>query len=115
MNDFLNKEIELLKPSKMLDNLPYGTVFQQWFKGEPSDTFFLTCGPSEKRVITFWWDDENRKYKVGTDNKKSLREYVSSVKVFKINAEIKINAENKLLLLPSDGLCVGLIPKENTI
>lgn len=86
-------EIELLKPSKMLDNLPYGTVFQQWFEGKPSDTFFLTCGHSEKRVITFWWDDENREYKVSTDNKKSLRGYVSSVKVFKINAEIKINFE----------------------
>ena len=36
-------EIELLKPSKMLDNLPYGTVFEQWFEGKPSNTFFLTC------------------------------------------------------------------------
>ncbi len=84
-------EIKLLKPSRMLDNLPYGTVFRQWFEGEPSDTFFLTCGHSEKRVITFWWDNESLEYKVSTDNKKSLREYVPSVKVFKINAEIKIN------------------------
>ncbi len=84
------KDVKLLKPCAMLSGYPYGTVFQQWFEGKPSNTFFVTCGVGEKRVLTFWWDDEDLVYKVSTDNKKSLKEYVPSVRVFEINAEINI-------------------------
>jgi hypothetical protein len=85
------KDVKLLKPCAMLSaGIPYGTVFQQWFEGKPSNTFFVTCGVGEKRVITFWWDDEDLEYKVSTDSKKGLKEFVPSMRVFEINAEIDI-------------------------
>ena len=80
---------ELLEPIAMLDSgLPYGTLFRQYVDGEPEDTYYLTCGFMEKRVITLWYSEEERKHLLSTDNKNSLKELLPHVRVAQSDASV---------------------------
>lgn len=82
---------ELIDPVDMLDNkFPYGTVFQQYYDGEPQREFYVHVGVNEKRVVSIWYDEEDKEHRLSTDSKKSLRNFVPSVKVRQIDADVVI-------------------------
>lgn len=89
IKDTKNKKKKLLHPNEMLDT-PYGTVFRQWFNNKPSDCYYMSCGHAEKSVVTFWFDDESGKYRLATDDAESLSEFNFSVRVQKIEADVKM-------------------------
>lgn len=69
----------------------YGTVFQQYFDDEAQSTFWVSCGHGEKSVITVWFEDESNEWRLSTDNKKSLKEFVPQVKALLVDrADIKL-------------------------
>lgn len=80
---------KFLDPCDMLGT-PYGTVFQQYFKGHPEDTYYVSCGNGEKSVLTIWFDDESELFKLSTDDRESLSELVDSVRVAIVDADVKI-------------------------
>jgi hypothetical protein len=81
---------EHIRPEEMLDWNKYdsGTIFQQYDKGLPSNTYYIACGPYEKRVVTIWFGDGY--YSFSTDNKKSLMELLSHITV-KVNKTVSFN------------------------
>ncbi len=84
----------LISPSKMLD-APYGTIFQQYISGDPAKECWISCGPCEKSLINFWWDDETNCHKLSTDRKKALKEYTNAVKVRRVDGDLKLKLKVK--------------------
>lgn len=85
------KDSALIDPIRMLDNIwPHGIVFQQYVSGNPTKNYYITCGHYEDAVINIWYCDEECKYKLSTDNVKSLTEFLSHVKVKQIEAEVNL-------------------------
>lgn len=80
---------ELICPTKMIGS-PYGTVFQQYHYGQPTKDYYISCGQGEKSIVHIWFDEDER-FKLSTDNAKSLGEFYKSVKVKEVNATIEIN------------------------
>lgn len=80
---------DLIDPTVMI-NSEYGTVFQQWFKGKKQPVYYISCGHCEKSVVSLWYNDEEKKHQLSTDDIKSLKELAKSVKVKQINATIEI-------------------------
>lgn len=85
-----DESINLIKPSEMI-NSKYGTVFQEFFKNKQGNSFFISCGIGEKSIIHIWYNDENKRYELSTDDKESLKQFVESYKVFEIDAIISID------------------------
>jgi hypothetical protein len=68
----------------------YGTVFRQYFKDIKQKDLYFSCGQDEDAIIHIWYDEENNEYRLSTDDIKSLKELVKSVKVKQIDATIEI-------------------------
>ena len=79
----------LIDPTAMI-NTEYGAVFQQWFKGKKQPVYYMSCGFAEENVIQIWYNAEDDKHMLSTDNLKSLKQLVKEVKVQKINATIEM-------------------------
>lgn len=79
---------DLIDPTVMI-NSEYGTVFQQWFKGKKQPVYYVSCGFAEENVIQIWYNPEEDKHMLSTDDLKSLKQLVKEVKVQKINATIE--------------------------
>jgi hypothetical protein len=90
--DQTTKTTELMEPEEML-NTPHGTVFQLMDSDEPCDTYFISCGFHEKRVVVLWYENEECCWKLSTDNKKGLRKYIPHIKVREVNATVTIDLE----------------------
>lgn len=88
----ISKE-KLIHPVQMI-NSEYGTVFQQYFHSTPSNTYYMSCGNAEPSVVSVWYDDEDKEYKLSTDDAGSLSELTKETKVKKIDATIKIELTN---------------------
>lgn len=87
-----NKEIDndLMNPCEMIGT-PHGTIFQQYHDGIMCEEYYVSCGGGENSVIHIWHSDEDNKYRLSTDNVKSLTELYNTVKVKEIDATIEIN------------------------
>lgn len=83
---------------KMVDmlNYPY-EIFQQYSKGLPQEWYYINPGINEPNLILIWYDDEDKKYRLSTENKQGLKEYNSFVTAVKItdSIDISINLEFK--------------------
>lgn len=86
------KEVDndLIDPVEMIGS-EYGTIFQQYFNGKPCKDYYISCGHAEKSVIHIWHHEEDEEYNLSTDDIKSLKELVNTVKVKEIDATIEIN------------------------
>lgn len=80
---------DLIDPCQMIDT-EYGTVFQQYFKNKAQNHYYISCGHCEKSVVSLWYNDEEKKHQLSTDDIESLKELVKSVKVKQIDATIEI-------------------------
>jgi len=78
-------------PKIMLSNIYAGCIFQQYSHGFPQNSFYINCGMNETSVIHIWYDDEDKQYRLSTDNKKSLGELLPHVYVLEIDAEINLD------------------------
>lgn len=93
----LESKPDLMSPLKVLDNKwDYGTIFRGYHRGKPTKDFFITCGRGENSVIHLWYNDDevdiaaNRGFKFSTSDLEDLSEYVDTHKVYKIDADIKM-------------------------
>lgn len=81
---------DLIDPVEMI-GFDYGTIFQQYHNGHPCKDYYISCGSAEKSVIHIWYNDEDAEYNLSTDNFKSLKTLVDTVKVKEIDATIEIS------------------------
>lgn len=79
----------LICPTEMIGS-PYGTVFQQYHDGKPTKDYYVSCGQGEKSIIHIWFDEDER-FRLSTDNAKSLGEFYKNVRVKEIDATIEVN------------------------
>lgn len=79
----------LLKLRDMFDS-PYGTIYQQYAAGKPTKDFWISCGPCEKALINFWFDDEVGFHKLSTNREKDLKMFASHVKVKRVDGDLKL-------------------------
>ena len=86
-----NTEDESLVDPITMVGTEHGTIFQQYHNGEPCKDYYISCGRSEQSVIHIWYNEENGEYNLSTDNFKSLKSLVDTVKVKEIDATIDIN------------------------
>lgn len=90
-----------MKPSEMLKHVgkagtshlqwPEGTCFRLYSHGTPSDTYFVTCGFNETRVISLWYNSETKKFHMSTMDKRELSTYNNHISVKHIEADVTIN------------------------
>lgn len=80
-----------MSPKLMLKNIYTGCIFQQYSNNIPQNNFYINCGMNEPSVIHIWYDDEDKQYRLSTDNKKSLGELLPHVSVIQIDAEINLD------------------------
>jgi len=67
----------------------YGVVFQQYFHGKPQKTYLIGTGHAD-RPISVWWDEEEKEYKISSESKKELKEYLPWVQFKKLpNARVR--------------------------
>ena len=85
-----NEVVDLIDPVEMI-NSPEGTVFQQYFNNKPTNQYYISCGVNEESLVQIWYDDEDGKHRLSTENKKSLKKLYDTVKVKKTDAVIEIN------------------------
>jgi hypothetical protein len=76
---------EYLKPKVMLKNKYADCFFQLHIEGKATKWYYLNCGLNEDRLICFWWDDEDKKFRLSTSNKSDLKEYLPHVSVVKLD------------------------------
>lgn len=89
-----NKNKKQIKPKKMFDRkYYYGTVFQEYFNNKPEKTFWVKLDPAGESLLNVWFNEENNKYELSTDNIESLLEFAESVKVVKIEADINFSLD----------------------
>lgn len=87
------KTMALCHPIEMLDDKwPHGQVFQQYFTGIPQKDFYISCGGYEPSVVHVWLNDE-RLYRLSTDNRESLLGLNATVLVAPIEANVSITLE----------------------
>ena len=78
----LRPETTGIRPERMLDSgVPEGTVFQMYDNEFPSDTYYITCGPYEKRVVEFWYNEEESKFRLSTSTLSELEEFMPHISV----------------------------------
>jgi hypothetical protein len=82
-----------MRPEDML-NTPHGTVFQLMDNESSSDTYFISCGLHEKRVVVLWFEEEEGCWRLSTENKKDLRGYLDHITVREINATVCIDLKH---------------------
>jgi len=83
----------LLNPTDMLKDENAEKVFMLYDTKQNNfiDNFFINCGRAEKSVISIWYDDESKKYRLSTDTLDSLKEYNKHIKVVDITDTIKMS------------------------
>lgn len=86
----ISKSSNKLDPVEMLDNKYSHSIFQQYCNDLPENCFYINCGINEESLIAIWYSDEDEKYNLSTDDRKSLRSLLSHVKVVKIDAEVNL-------------------------
>ena len=86
-------EKELLNPTDMLKDENAEKVFMLYDTKQNNfiDNFFINCGRGEKSVISIWYDDESKKYRLSTDTLASLKEYNKHIKVVDVTDTIKLS------------------------
>lgn len=84
---------KLENPAVMFEPHAYGTVFQQYFRGKPDNTYFIHCGIGAKHLITVWYNDEDNRHELSTDSIKDINSFTEHVKVKRVDADIKITLE----------------------
>ncbi len=81
-----------LSHMKMRDMLKYtDRIFQQYYNGIPQKIYYVNCGIHEKNLVTIWYSAEDNKYRLSTDNAKSLRDFYKDVTVIDVTEEINID------------------------
>ena len=88
-------ENNLIKPCHMLDRGNEDKIFQMYDDGLAQETIFINCGINEKSLVSIWFDDESKCYRLSTDDLKGLREYNSWIKVKDVTDQIQIQIQIK--------------------
>lgn len=88
-----NSQMKLLTPSDMLKAENSNRIFAMFDLNRYDfvNTFFINCGVNEKSVITIWYDDEDKQYRLSTDNLAGLKEYNKHIKVVDVTDTINLS------------------------
>lgn len=77
----------------------YGSVFQQYVDGEPSNEYWINVGVHEKRLVSLWLEDESEgesnHYRLSTDNQKDLKQFREGIKALRVDAELTLTLKIK--------------------
>lgn len=71
-----------IKPIEIF-NYP-DTMFQQYSYKLPQKVYWINPGINEKNIIIIWFDDEDKIYKLSTNNKNFMKEYLKHITAVQI-------------------------------
>ena len=77
-------EDELIEPLDMLLKKYSECCFQQYHNNIAQKTYYINAGYGEEALICIWYNDEDCSWRLSTDNLKSLKQFVKTVKVKQI-------------------------------
>lgn len=84
-------ENNLLRPLDMF-TFPEGTVFQQYFNGQPQKCYYVNIGINES-LLNIWFNEETSTYCLSTDDKDSIKQLVRTVETKVIKAKVRVKLE----------------------
>ncbi len=85
------RSVTALKQIKMADMLNHpDSIFQQYMDGLPQNTYYINCGRSEPSLVSIWYDDESRTYRLSTDSIKDLKQFYPNVTAVDVTDSINI-------------------------
>lgn len=84
--------VELLEPMDMFNVENEDQCFQMYHNGKPSNHYYFNCGFREDNLVTLWYNDESEEWRFSTDNKESINSLNKTVKVAKVDIQLRIRA-----------------------
>lgn len=66
-----------------------GLIYQQYSNGKPSDEYLIGAGLGEN-PISIWYDKEGRQWRISSETKESLMNFLSHIKYKPIDADFNV-------------------------
>lgn len=77
-----------IRPFEML--LHPDRIFRQYSHKKPQEVYYIHCGIGESNLVVIWYDDEDEKFRMSTEDEKGLKRLLKHVTVVDVTDEIEI-------------------------